>query len=139
MQKHRHSTTCRRHGSCRFHYPHPPSPLTVIACESHGAHLPEEKLKDIHLSLQAVRKSLDDKDTPENITLDKLLERGDVSLSTYIEGLKICSRSNSVVMKRSPSVCLINMYNPSIFCAWKANMDIQYILHHVHCLLHAQK
>ena len=30
LQKHKHSATCRRHGSCKFHYPRPPSPVTVI-------------------------------------------------------------------------------------------------------------
>ena len=33
VQKHRHSVTCRRHGHCRFHYPRPPSPVTVVARE----------------------------------------------------------------------------------------------------------
>ena len=79
---------------------------------------------------------LDDKNTPENITLDEFLQKVDVSLSTYTEGLKICSRSNSVVMRRFPSECLINMYNPSIFCAWKTNMDIQYILDPYACIMY---
>ena len=30
LQKHKHSATCRRHGSCKFHYPRPPSPVTAI-------------------------------------------------------------------------------------------------------------
>jgi hypothetical protein len=31
LQKHVHSSTCRKHGSCRFRFPHPPSGKTLIA------------------------------------------------------------------------------------------------------------
>ena len=41
IQKHRHSATCRRHGSCRFHYPRPPSPFTVIARECQSDNIPK--------------------------------------------------------------------------------------------------
>ena len=132
IQKHRHSATCRRHGSCRFHYPRPPSPFTVIARECQSDNIP----KEVEEALQVVRKTLDDKDTPENITLDNLLEKANVPLDTYIKGLKICSRGNSVVMKRCPSECWINTYNPDIIRAWKANMDIQYILDPYACVMY---
>ena len=132
VQKHRHSATCRRHGSCRFHYPRPPSPFTVIARERQSDDIP----KEIEEALQVVRKTLDNKDTPEDITLEDLLEKANVSLDTYVNGLKICSRGNSVVMKRCPSECWINTYNPDIIHAWKANMDIQYILDPYACVMY---
>ncbi len=31
VQQHRHSSYCKRHKSCRFRFPHPPSANTVIA------------------------------------------------------------------------------------------------------------
>ena len=33
VQRHKRSATCRRNGKCRFHYPWPPSPKTLIARE----------------------------------------------------------------------------------------------------------
>ena len=70
---------------------------------------------------------LDDKDTPEHITLDELLVKAKVSHSTYIQGLKICSKGNNVIMQRKPSESWINTYNPDVIRVWRANMDLQYI------------
>ena len=80
VQKHRHSATCRRHGKCRFHYPRPPSPETIIARQSTAATYPEELAKQAVKALAAVRKVLDDKDTPEDISMDELLTKTNVSL-----------------------------------------------------------
>ena len=136
VQKHRHSATCRRHGKCRFHYPRPPSPFTLIAREAHSHHFTAQELEKLQIELCTVRKILDDKDTPENITLEELLEKAQVSQDAYVECLKLCSRGNSVVMKRSPSECWINTYNPDVIQAWKGNMDIQYILDPYACVMY---
>ena len=85
----------------------------------------------------AVRKVLDDKDTPEDISLDELLDKAKVSSNTYLLGLKICSKGNSVVMQRRPSESWINTYNPDVIRVWRANMDLQYMCD-VHCILHAE-
>ena len=132
VKKHRHSATCRRHGHCRFHYPRPPSPVTVVARESNHS----EKSEQLTASLLAVRKVLDDNDTACDISLDDLLRKTEISRDTYIQALKICSKSNSIVMKRSPSQCWINTYNPDVLRAWKGNMDIQYILDPYACVMY---
>ena len=75
VQKHRHSATCRRHGKCRFHYPCPPSPETVIARQSTAVTYPEERAEQAVKALAAVQKVLDDKDTPEDISMDDLLSK----------------------------------------------------------------
>ena len=54
-------------------------------------------------ALAAVRKTLDDKNTVEDIALCDLLERTKVSYNTYLLGLKISLRGNSVIMKRQQS------------------------------------
>ena len=64
VQKHRHSATCRRHSKCRFHYPRPPSPETVIARQSTAATCPKEQAEQAVKALAAMQKVLDDKDTP---------------------------------------------------------------------------
>ena len=136
VQKHRHSATCRRHGKCRFHYPRPPSPKTEIARESTAATYPEEQAEQAVKALAALRKILDDKDTPEDISMDELFLKAGVSSDIYLCGLKICSTGNSVVMQRKPSESWINTYNPDVLRIWKANMDLQYILDPYACVMY---
>ena len=93
VQKHRHSATCRRHGNCRFHYPRPPSPVTVVARESDHF----EESQQLTESLLAVRKCLDANDTPSDISLDDLLKTADISMDNYVRALKVCSKGNSIV------------------------------------------
>ena len=84
VQKHRHSATCRRHGKCRFHYPRPPSPETVIARQSTAATYPQEQAEQAVKALAAVQKILDDKDTPEDISMDELLHKAEVISDMYV-------------------------------------------------------
>ena len=86
-QKHRHSATCRRHGKCRFHYPRPPSPETVTAHQSTAATYPEEQAEQAVKALAAVWKILDDKNMPEDISMDELLLKANVSGYTYMEDM----------------------------------------------------
>ena len=93
VQKHRYSSTCRRNGQCRFHHPRP---HTMVAhefpyemCSTEEA----EEAKAAQAALSTLRKTLDDKDTPDDISLDDLLKKAKVSYETYIEGLQICCRS----------------------------------------------
>ena len=131
VQKHRHSVTCRRHGHCRFHFPRPPSPVTVVARECNHS----VESENLMTSLCAIRTILDDKNTPCDISLSDLLRKAGISLDAYIQALKICSKGNSVVMKRSPSECWINNYNRDVLRAWKGNMDIQFILDPYACVM----
>ena len=32
LQEHKHSSYCKRGKTCRFHFPQPPSPITLIGC-----------------------------------------------------------------------------------------------------------
>ena len=134
VQKHRHSATCRRHGKCRFHYPRPE---TVIARQSTAATYPEEQAEQ---ALAAVRKVLDDKDTPEDISMDELLLKAGVSSDMYLCGLKMCSTGNNDVMKRKPSESWINTYNPDVIRVWRSAVHPRSIcMCDVHRCIHAQE
>ena len=82
VQKHRHSATCRRNGRCRFRYPRPPSPATVIAREVNPDICSTEEAEDAAAALLKVRKTLDDSDTPDSISLEELLVKAGVSEDT---------------------------------------------------------
>lgn len=64
----------------------------------------------------------------KNITFEELL----CNLNVTEENCKLalCSSlsSSTVFLKREPSELRINNYNASCLCAWRANMDIQFIL-----------
>ncbi len=135
VQKHRHSATCRRNGRCRFHYPRHPSPATLLARQVNPECSPEEA-DEAKAALLTVRKTLDDKDTSDDISMDELLDKAGVSYATYMQGLKICSKGNSVVMQRTPSESWINTYSPDVIRVWKANMDLQYILDPYACVMY---
>ena len=110
----------------------------MIARQSTAATYPEEQAEQAVKALAAVRKILDDKDTPEDISMDELFLKAGVSSNIYLCGLKICSCStgNSVVMQRKPSESWINTYNPDVLRIWKANMVLQYILDPYACMMY---
>ena len=136
VEKHRHSATCRRHGKCHFCYPCTPSSETVTARQSTATTHPEERDEHMVKALAAVRDVLDDKDTPEDISMHELLLKAGVSCDMYLCGLKICSTGNRVVMKRKPSESWINTYNPDVIRVWRANMDLEYILDPYACVMY---
>ena len=136
VQKHRHSATCRRNERCRFRYPRPPSPATLIAREVNPDFCSAEEAKEVTAAILKVRQILDDKDTPDSISLEELLVKAGVSEDTFLKGLKICSKGSSIVMKRAPGDSWINAYNPDVIKAWKANMDIQFIMDPYACVMY---
>ena len=144
VTKVRHSNTCRRNGHCRFRYPHPPSPRTVIARQVPPDDSSEET-KAAMAAVVAVRNVLDDKNTPEDISLEQLLDRAKVPHDTYVRGLGICTKGNSIVYHRERSDAWINPYNADVMRVWRANMHGPAVhlgpvrLRHVHHFLHAEE
>ena len=56
----------------------------VISRQSTSATYPEEQAKEAVQALAAVKKVLDDKDTPQDITMDELLLKANVSNAMYL-------------------------------------------------------
>ncbi|KAI8500028.1 hypothetical protein Bbelb_223450 [Branchiostoma belcheri] len=104
LQKHVHSQTCRRSGSCRFRFPHPPSCLTMIARPSEADPLVVKRdLKVKEEVFRKVRTVMEDKNTPEDISLEQLLQRAKVGPDVYQQALKLTKsgeRAMSEVLKK---------------------------------------
>ena len=96
----------------------------------------DDKARDAQLALIEVRNILDHKDTSEDISLQELLSKADVSLEMYVQGLQICSTGSNVIMQRKPSESWINTYNPDVIRVRRANMDIQFILDPYACVMY---
>jgi hypothetical protein len=57
-------------------------------------------------------------------TLAELLEKAAITEQEYLGALEVSTNGNVVVLKREPSECFINNYNPSVMLAWQANMPV---------------
>ena len=134
LQIHRHSPTCRQKGSCRFNYPKPPSPHTIISDE------PQENCQqqiDFAVkNLTAIKQVLESKDLSTDITLQEVLNRAHVTLDDYTKSLSISKCGRSVILKRKPSEQSVNYYSPAVLKAWEANMDIQYVVNAYACVMY---
>ena len=134
LQIHRHFPTCRRKGSCRFNYPKPPSPYTIVSDE------PQENCQqqiDFAVkNLTAVKQVLEQKDLSTDITLQEILDRAHVTLDDYTKSLSISKCGRSVILKRKPSEQTVNYYSPAVLKAWEANMDIQYVVNAYACVMY---
>ena len=73
FQKFKSTATQPHAGGMESHYPHPPSPETVIARQSTATTYPEKLAEQAVKALAAVCKVLNDRDTPENISINGLL------------------------------------------------------------------
>ena len=136
LQSHVHSSSCMRKGSCRFDIPKFPSPTTLISSEPQEEQDKAIKLKRAKDIFKRINDIIIEIDSFENVTLQHLLQVSNVSMKDYMEALNTSKRGNTVVLKRQPTEMNINNYNPSILKAWKANMDIQYILDPYACVMY---
>ena len=134
LQVHRHSQSCRRKAGCRFNYPKPPSPSTLIS------HEPEENCQqqiDFTVKiLTAVKEVLRNKDLPTDLTLEELVTMAHVTLDDYTKALSISKCGQSVILKRQPCEQNVNCYSPAILRAWQVNMDIQYVINAYACVMY---
>ena len=131
LQEHKHSTYCKRGKTCRFHFPQPPSPVTLISTSDFDA----SQLQAAQQTLAKVRKVIIDGNC-DNMTLEELLDTAGVQLEDYTSALKMSSKGNTVLLKRNPDECKINNYNSAVMLAWQANMDIQYVLNAFACVMY---
>lgn len=86
---------------------------------------------------------MEDKDIPEEITLESLLKKANVEPYLYKQALKLMNSGIQITLQRQPSERWINQYNLKVVHTWCANMDLQYhgpiLLYHVHHKLYDEK
>jgi hypothetical protein len=130
---HRHSSQCRKRGSCRFKFPRMPSDRTVVATE------PDDENRKAKLNRAAeiftrVKEVLSESTNYE--TLEQMLSVAGVTKVEYEQCLGLSTTGNNIVLKRSPQEANINFYNPDLLLAWRANMDLQFILDPYACVMY---
>ena len=134
VQQHSHSSYCRKRGSCRFNFPKPPIPHTLIASKLHtNGDDSSVKTKKAKFILKQVHKEVEEDST---WSLSSILENANISLENYLEVLHQCSQGTTIVLEKKPSECTINPYNTHVTRAWQANMDIQFVIDAYACVMY---
>ena len=126
LETHAHSEYCRRNGTCRFGFPKPPSPKTLISHEPDDNDNEIEKKKRSQEVLAKIYSVLES--SGKDLTLDELLQEANISEFDYFESLKISCRGKNVILKRNPSDVFTNGCNLEILKLWKGDMDFQLVV-----------
>ena len=150
VNQHKHTKTCRKHGTvCRFNYPRPPAPFTIIVQPATEKD-PEKRKKFITKCNEIVAKVMCTIEDPEEDTVEEIMsaydkasenqdeykmnrikrikelcEIADVSYCDYIEALGVSSHGYSVVYARDLDELYSNPYNVEWMRAWNGNLDLQ--------------
>ncbi|XP_033729556.1 uncharacterized protein LOC117318706, partial [Pecten maximus] len=125
LQVHKHSKTCKKGGKsvCRFGFPLPPLPQTML-------------LEPLETDIEQYRKKYKDLQQKMNEYKDGcdmqfktfLHDVVDMSLEEYIKCIRASLKGPKIFLKRCPSEMRVNYYNPAVLKAWTANLDIQFVL-----------
>ena len=137
-QIHRHSHTCRKKSKteCRFNYPQPPMRATTILYPISVEEEEHAQLKQLKETWKSIKKQLNDMKEGEDITFEQLLLNLNVSEETYLLAIRSSLNSPTIFLKRQPNELRINNYNGSCLSAWRANMDIQFVLDVYACAMY---
>ena len=135
LQIHSHSKTCKRmlknKAVCRFGAPWPPMRKTQILeplSEDESLCLAElqEKYKDTMKKLQKL---------PETVkTFDDWLNLLKMDEVEYVQLVRSTLQRKKLFLQRRPTETRVNAYIKGVLDVWKANHDIQYVLHPFHCV-----
>ncbi|MCG8076810.1 MAG: AAA family ATPase [Candidatus Thiodiazotropha taylori] len=130
LQMHKHSKSCRKKGNaiCRFGFPLPPLPRTMLL------HPLQEEVDEYKRKYTELQKTMNEYKDNSEITFDEFLENiVKMNFDDYIKCIKSSLNTAKVFLKRKPKEMRVNLFNKQILYAWKANLDIQIILEPYGC------
>ena len=148
VQNHRHTQTCRKQGTeCRFHFPRPPAPHTIIQIpvkkEERATFVQAEKLIGKVMSVVTDPKIVEeimnnyDKDSEEAGTdheekrasrIREVCQRADVNYDDYLKALAVSGSGYTYHLARDIDEIFINPFNVEWLRAWNGNLDLQVTL-----------
>ena len=136
-QMHRHSHTCRkgRKFQCRFGFPKPPMPNTVLL-EPLPADMDANEKSKHRKVYTVIHEELKKMGTGETIDFTEFLARQKLTYDEYILAIRSSLKSATIFLKRTPSEIRVNAYNPVLIKAWRANMDIQFVTNVFACAMY---
>ena len=126
LQKHRHSSYCRINGRCQ----------RALICEPPESENPNAGLNDEQTSMLAKVHQIPSEAKECDLTLDETLSKANVDKVLYHQALQISTKGAMIVLKRQPRDSCVNNYNPVCLRAWKASIDIQFVLNAYACIMY---
>ena len=72
----------------------------------------------------------------QDISFDQLLTNLNISEQNYYLAIRSSLNSPTVFLKRNPNGLRVNNYNSACLSAWRANMNIQYVLDVYACAMY---
>ena len=129
-QVHRHSHTCRKKSKsvCRFNYPQPPMRSTKILYPLDIDNMDDDELDQHKDAWQFMKKYLNDMKEGEDITFDQLCIHLKLTEQNHLLAIRSSLKTPTIFLKRKPNELRVNNYNAACLGAWRANMDIQFVL-----------
>ena len=130
LQSHKHSRTCRKKGKpiCRFGFPLPPLPRTMLLYPL------EEDVEKYKKKNTDLLKAMNEYKDNVDITFEEFLENfAKMDFDNYIKCIRSSLKAPKVFLKRKAKDMRINLFNEGILLAWKANLDIQIVLEPYGC------
>ena len=130
LQSHKHSRTCRKKGKpiCRFGFPLPPLPKTMLLYPLEE-NIDKYKKKNVEL-----QKSMNECKENDDMPFEEFLEKiAKMDFEDYICCIRSSLKAPKVFLKRKVKEMRINPFNENILLAWKANLDIQIVLEPYGC------
>ena len=121
---------------CRFNFPLAPMPRTMILEPLSESDLDENVADMLKEALGRIRSLLNSINADETMNFVEFLEKLDLTEQQYIKAIRLSLKHSTLLLKRSPSEIRINCYNPHLLKAWRANMDIQFVLDPYACAVY---
>ncbi|KAJ8050135.1 hypothetical protein HOLleu_03215 [Holothuria leucospilota] len=139
LQSHSHAKTSRKkkQGVCRFGFPLPPMPRTVILTPASDSNQ-ENGNDSLPVLYKRNKEYLDGLKLADDVTttFEEMLQILDMTEDQYIHAIRWSLTADKLFLKRSPSEIRVNAYNKPQLETWKATMDIQYVLDPYACAMH---
>ena len=140
LQLHRHAKTCRKKGRniCRFNFPMFPMPSTMILQPLDLCNLQNIEIEHLEANLKKITDLLSSMKLGNEIEInfDNFLQKLGLTIDAYILSIRYSLQRDTILLKRSPSDIRINNYNADLLKAWRANLDIQYVLDPYSCAVY---
>ena len=134
---HWHSHTCRKRSKveCRFNYPQPPMRLAQILHPLDAK--TEQTTGETHKEAwKCIKKQLNDMKEGHDISFDELLGKLNVTEENYVLIIRSSLKCPTIFLKGQPNELRVNNYNPACMEAWRANMDIKFVLDVYACAMY---
>jgi len=135
-QIHRHCQTCckKSKAECRFNFPQPPMKSMTILYPL-GDDVSETEVRKHLDTSRNISKHLSGMKEGEDITFHQFLINLNVTEWNYYLAIQSSLSSPMIFLKRKPNELRVNNYSACL-SAWRANMDIQFVLDVYACAMY---